>query len=289
MTCTGKERDAETGLDYFGARYFSAAQGRFTTVDPEGASASLFDPQRWNGYSYAINNPLKFVDRDGEVPLLVVSGLVGAGVGAAGGAIFDVANQLIQNGGDFGAINGREVGAAALGGAVSGGIAGLTLGVIPAPAALTTGYLATTAVVNGGANVVGGLVQRQVDPNSSGSPEIDFATGAVGGALGTKLAYVRYPLPNVKKELAIIANSNRRSLRPGKVADLNTRAYTQSVKNIVTGSVAGTSVTNFLSDLWFDLVSRFTPSSAPKRPVVTSRLCTDENPCSGGSQPVPQQ
>lgn len=30
---TGKERDAETGLDYFGARYFSGAQGRFTSPD----------------------------------------------------------------------------------------------------------------------------------------------------------------------------------------------------------------------------------------------------------------
>ena len=32
--CTGKERDGETGLDYFGARYFSGAQGRFTSPDP---------------------------------------------------------------------------------------------------------------------------------------------------------------------------------------------------------------------------------------------------------------
>ena len=31
---TGRERDAETGLDYFGARYMSAAQGRFTSPDP---------------------------------------------------------------------------------------------------------------------------------------------------------------------------------------------------------------------------------------------------------------
>ena len=31
---TGEERDAETGLDYFGARYFTGAQGRFTTPDP---------------------------------------------------------------------------------------------------------------------------------------------------------------------------------------------------------------------------------------------------------------
>jgi hypothetical protein len=191
----------------------SSAQGRFTSPDPEGASASLFDPQRWSAYSYAVNNPYKFVDPDGEVPVLLVTAGIGAGVGALGGAVFDVADQLIQNGGDFSAIDGREVAGAAIGGAVSGGIAGLTLGLIPAPAVLTTGYLVTTAVVSGGANAVGGVVQRSVDPNASGSVAGDFATGAIGGAVGTKVAYVRYPLPNVKKELAIIANSNRRSLR----------------------------------------------------------------------------
>ncbi len=67
-----------------------------------------------------------------------------------------------------------------------------------------------------------------------------------------KVAYVRYPLPKCEKEPQAIAFSNRRSLRPQKIADLNSRAYTQSVKNIVTGSVAGTAVANFFSDLWFD-------------------------------------
>jgi RHS repeat-associated protein len=38
---TGKERDAESGLDYFGARYFSAAQGRFTSPDPDNYDARL--------------------------------------------------------------------------------------------------------------------------------------------------------------------------------------------------------------------------------------------------------
>ena len=40
---TSKERDAETGLDYFGARYMSAAQGRFTSPDPLMASANVGD------------------------------------------------------------------------------------------------------------------------------------------------------------------------------------------------------------------------------------------------------
>jgi RHS repeat-associated protein len=273
-----------TGLDFFGARYLSSAQGRFTSPGPESASASLFDPQRWNAYSYAVNNPYKFVDPDGEVPLLVISAGVGAGIGAVGGAVFDIGNQLIQNGGHFDQINGRDVGAAALGGLVSGGIAGLTLGILPVPTTVTTSYLVTSAVINGGANTVGGLVQREVDPNASGSPTADFITGALGGAAGTKVAYVRQPLVNVRREAQAIAFSNRRSLRPQKMADLNSRAYTQSVKNIVTGSVAGTAIANFFSDLWSDLVS------TPKREVVTSKLCSPDNPCSGSSsEPVPQQ
>jgi RHS repeat-associated protein len=63
---TGKERDTETGLDYFGARYYAAAQGRFTSVDPENAGADPSDPQSWNGYAYARNNPLKYTDPDGR-------------------------------------------------------------------------------------------------------------------------------------------------------------------------------------------------------------------------------
>ena len=63
---TGKERDNESGLDYFGARYFSGAEGRFTSVDPENASGDPADPQSWNGYAYARNNPLLYVDPDGR-------------------------------------------------------------------------------------------------------------------------------------------------------------------------------------------------------------------------------
>ncbi|MBK9168352.1 MAG: DUF4258 domain-containing protein [Bryobacterales bacterium] len=62
---TGKEREGQTGLDYFGARYFSGAQGRFTSADPENANAMVSDPQSWNMYAYGRNNPLSYVDPDG--------------------------------------------------------------------------------------------------------------------------------------------------------------------------------------------------------------------------------
>lgn len=63
---TGKERDSESGLDNFGARYFASTMGRFVTPDPKPASARLEDPQSWNRYAYTRNNPLKYVDRDGK-------------------------------------------------------------------------------------------------------------------------------------------------------------------------------------------------------------------------------
>jgi len=63
---TGHERDKETGLDYMLARYYSSSLGRFMAVDPSGESVELGNPQSWNRYVYASNNPLRFVDPDGE-------------------------------------------------------------------------------------------------------------------------------------------------------------------------------------------------------------------------------
>jgi RHS repeat-associated protein len=58
----GKELDPETAQEYFGARYYRNVWGRFGTVDPIFSSAAMADPQQWNRYAYARNNPLKFSD-----------------------------------------------------------------------------------------------------------------------------------------------------------------------------------------------------------------------------------
>ena len=62
-----KERDAESGMDYFGARYYASRSGRFTTVDPLlDQQKALVDPQQWNRYAYVRNNPLRYTDPDGR-------------------------------------------------------------------------------------------------------------------------------------------------------------------------------------------------------------------------------
>ena len=64
---TQKERDNETGLDFFEARYYASSQGSFTSPDPLYFQAMMaIDPQRFNLYAYTRNNPLKFVDPSGE-------------------------------------------------------------------------------------------------------------------------------------------------------------------------------------------------------------------------------
>jgi RHS repeat-associated protein len=62
---TAKERDTETGLDYFGARYYGSNMGWFVSPDPYMPSADVKDPQSWNRYAYSRNNPLRFMDPDG--------------------------------------------------------------------------------------------------------------------------------------------------------------------------------------------------------------------------------
>ncbi|MBK6722999.1 MAG: RHS repeat-associated core domain-containing protein [Acidobacteria bacterium] len=61
---TGYERDGESGLDFAQARFFSSSVGRFLSADS--MPPDLYAPQTFNLYRYALNNPQRYVDRDGR-------------------------------------------------------------------------------------------------------------------------------------------------------------------------------------------------------------------------------
>ena len=85
MHFTGKERDSESGLDNFGARYNSSQYGRFISPDPLMFNElRLVSPQRWNQYSYSINNPITYSDPDGRDAALVTFGGMVGGLGHDG-------------------------------------------------------------------------------------------------------------------------------------------------------------------------------------------------------------
>lgn len=84
---TGKERDSETGMDYFGARYYASSMGRFLSADWSGGPATvpyahLENPQTLNLYAYVDNNPVNGIDPNGHSPheYMVAGGAYGPNI-----------------------------------------------------------------------------------------------------------------------------------------------------------------------------------------------------------------
>jgi len=79
---TGKERDSESGLDYFRARYYGSNLGRFLTPDwadkPTAVPYAEFaDPASLNLYAYVRDNPLNRMDPDGHICILGIGSTCG--------------------------------------------------------------------------------------------------------------------------------------------------------------------------------------------------------------------
>jgi RHS repeat-associated protein len=66
LNFTGQFHDFESNLDYFGARYYGSSLGRFMSPDGPFSDQNKGNPQSWNLYAYARNNPLRFTDADGR-------------------------------------------------------------------------------------------------------------------------------------------------------------------------------------------------------------------------------
>jgi RHS repeat-associated protein len=67
---TGADHNDVTGLSYFGSRHYDPVVGRFLSIDPVGLSPG--DASNFNRYAYANNNPYKFVDTNGQLPIIPI-------------------------------------------------------------------------------------------------------------------------------------------------------------------------------------------------------------------------
>lgn len=118
---TGHEKDQETGLNYMKARYQSGSVGRFMSIDPlfndigigeerfadkyhTELTKILVDPQQLNSYTYVANNPLKNIDKSGEILDTIMDvGFIGYDLYSLGKAMFtggDVKTETIALGAD---------------------------------------------------------------------------------------------------------------------------------------------------------------------------------------------
>ena len=79
---TQHELDPDTALVYAKARYYHPTIGRFISTDPVGGSVG--SSQSWNRYAYVLNNPLKYTDFDGQLPVIPI--VIGFIFAVAGGA-----------------------------------------------------------------------------------------------------------------------------------------------------------------------------------------------------------
>lgn len=184
MRFTGKERDGETGLDYFGARYHLSTTGRFSSPDEPFADSFLVNPQSMNLYSYTWNSPTRYFDEDGRAingGLAVAGGAIGFTTSFVGSA---VAQYLKSSDGH---IDWGKALAYGIGGGASGALAGLTFG----------GSLASQALVGAGVgtagSVDGGILSRSIageEVFSSDSITSDFVSGAIGAAAGAGVQFL---------------------------------------------------------------------------------------------------
>jgi RHS repeat-associated protein len=172
---TGRERDLESGLDYYRARYYDPNVGRFISVDPMGFGAG-----DTNLYRYVGNNSTNANDPTG----MWLNFAIGAGIGFA----LDLGFQLIENKGDIWKTDPTRLAISTISGAIGGGIGGaLTKGgfLLKGTALADKGLgLAARTAINAGVGFNLGYYGQVAKNGIEGKDltEGAFSTGIAGGA-----------------------------------------------------------------------------------------------------------
>ena len=172
---TGQRLDDTTGLYFYGSRYYDASLGRFIQADS--IIQSIHDPQSLNRYTYANNNPVRYIDPSGHTWKTFLKSFVGTVVGGfvtvlavalSMGTLAPFAPFI------FGGVSGGVTGG--LTGGWRGALVGAGLGIATAGVVMYGSPLVTTGLL------VGGAAYSYKTGGWSGVG--DFASGLAGGFLG---------------------------------------------------------------------------------------------------------
>jgi RHS repeat-associated protein len=157
---TGQERDEETGLQNFRARFYDEDLFRFCAMDPAG--------QQVSPYAFVGNTPLMGVDRDGRLWHILIGAVIGAGINIYSNW------DAIQSA--DGSINWGKFGAFASVGALAGGVGAATGGWgVPLSGAISGGgnawirgeNILLGAGIGGASAFVGGQLANKIAPSIS--------------------------------------------------------------------------------------------------------------------------
>ncbi len=191
---TDQERDPETGLYNYGARYYDPMIGRF--ISPDSIVQAPFNPQSLNRYSYCINNPLMYVDPSGNFWGFFIGAFIGAfisgiesdwsfGAMLAGGIIGGLSGAIgFETGAWAFEAAGRGPAGIVAAGAAGGGAAGATSGGLFAAVYggnILEGTIKGAALGAIGGTVTGGLIACGFPSNSIAAGLGGFTSGYIGG------------------------------------------------------------------------------------------------------------
>jgi RHS repeat-associated protein len=230
---TGKERDAESGNDYFGARYYASTMGRFMSPDWSAKEepvpyAKLDDPQSLNLYAYVGNNPLVRDDPDGHA-----FGLDDL-VGALGGAAVGVGTEVIKDWATGQHITAGAIAGAAVGGAIVGE------GIVNIPETLGGSAVAAAALKGAAQGAVSNLVQQGVDNATGDQKGFNGKSLAVSTVLGAATGGLASKVPDLKISGISSGSGNMKAVAQGVATKIEKGiASSMSLKTAVKGAVGG--------------------------------------------------
>ena len=249
----GKELDSETGLYYYGARYYEPVLALWYGVDALAENLSSYSP-----YVYCYDNPIKVVDHDGNI------GIIGAIVGAASDYAIQVTCNVIEKGWStesFTDVDVKSILISGAAGAVGAGLSSIATkaakvtriakGVTEAS---TTGK-AITGAYHIGADVASSAIGQtmqsgEIDENSL---MIDVVAGSVGRKISSKIGANREAQQKILNRTADresrIAGGNPRVSRMERSSKAQKAATDFSKKTQSSAAISGAVGSNVISKM----------------------------------------